>query len=329
MLVSLVIHAQKYDTKDAFSNKQKQALGQSFNINLGLDFSQVLNINPRPGSGASSLSLGTRIKSKYLYYDYTQQLEAQVLFDFGVFYNNSDSTDNKALRKSSDRFEFLLKYITRNSYTSKIYYALYAESFTQIANAYEGNYLTQIGNSKKLSGFLTPINNQISLGVEVKTDTPENFFMYSPISLKHIYVNDINIAQDSVYFDEDDMRYYSLHGNDIDPEFTQSKLQLGSYLRVARKIQTSDYRFSYSTNMSLYYNYLELHPIPDINWENILSINIKQSLSLSFILNVFYDNDVLLQRSSDGSVRNSNQKYDRNKFSIQNRIFINMNHTFK
>jgi hypothetical protein len=124
--------------------------------------------------------------------------------------------------------------------------------------------------------------------VDYKPNAQISFF-YSPIGAKFIIVGDDQVA------------FLGVHGNPvtlnengevIDYENTDS--QFGSTLRASYAAKAES-RFKFASNLLLFSNYLNNPQNVDVDWNNSLGYEIFKNFQLTFMLNVFYDDDMNVQ----------------------------------
>jgi len=156
---------------------------------------------------------------------------------------------------------------------------------------YPGNFLSNIGDddSGPLAKFFSPATITVSAGIDFKPNDIFSFY-YSPIGGKFIVVNDNEIAAMGVHGNpvtKDD------EGNIID--FENVFAQLGSLLKIAYTDNYANEKITFVSNLALYSNYFNNPQNIDIDWTNELGYKIFKGLQLAMTLNIFYDDDILVQ----------------------------------
>lgn len=70
---------------------------------------------------------------------------------------------------------------------------------------------------------------------------------------------------------------------------------MGSLLKFNYEDKYANKKITVASNLALYSNYLKNPQNIDIDWTNELGYTIIKGLQLSMTLNIFYDDDVLVQ----------------------------------
>ena len=251
-----------------------------FGGGAGIDFAQLALINPRVGAGANRIGFGGLIN---LYANYKKDKFA---------WRNSGSLQLAAQRIGGKNSPFeknldILRLTSRASYrpgTGKLFGAIEADAITLLLPTYEGNVLKPIGENKNtIAQFFSPIQVIVSPGIEYKHNDHLSI-LYSPASLKLIYVGNDSIAA------------LNVHGN---KPGENSFLMLGSNLKVAYNNKFLNNRITWDSALDLFSNYIENPQNIDILWTNDLGIQIIKNLSLNLVTQLFYDDDVNVQVDLD------------------------------
>ncbi len=267
---------------------------------LGLDFSQLLQINPRQGAGQNRVGAGTAVaifaklkKKKRLSWD------NRASWQFGVQRLGSGplaSGENLPFQKAIDELRLGSKLGLRTADSSKFFYAADVSFLSQLAPAYKGtkeypgNFLSDIsGQTTPLARFFSPATITTSLGIDYNP-VDELSVYYSPIGGKFIVVANDSIAA------------LGVHGNpvtkDADGKITEFEnvfAQLGSLLKFNYTDKYAKEKITFVSNLALYSNYLKNPQNLDLDWTNELGYTIFKGLQLAMTLNVFYDDDVMVQ----------------------------------
>ncbi len=216
----------------------------------------------------------------------------------------------------------------RTSRNSKFYYAADFGFLSQLTPTYRGteeypgNFLSNIGDQEAdpLARLFSPAVITLSAGVDFKPFDELSIY-YSPIGGKFIVVADDNIAVQGV------------HGNPVTKdadgnviEFENVFAQLGSLLKFAYTDQYASEKITVTSNLALYSNYLNNPQNIDIDWTNELGYTIFKGLGLALTLNIFYDDDVLVQITDYDAVGGVSGLGKR--VSITQQLLIKYNVTF-
>ncbi len=238
------------------------------------------------------------------------------------------SGENIPFQKAIDEFRLSSKLGFRTSQNSKFYYAADFGFLSQLTptfrgtEEYPGNFLSNIGDAEAdpLARFFSPAVITVSAGVDFKP-IDELSIYYSPIGGKFIVVGDDAIAVQGVHGNpvtkDDD-------GNVID--FDNVFSQLGSLLKIAYTDKYASKKITFTSNLALYSNYLNNPQNIDIDWTNELGYTIFEGLQLALTLNIFYDDDVLVQITDYDAVGGTSGLGKR--VSLTQQLLIKYNVTF-
>jgi hypothetical protein len=155
-----------------------------------------------------------------------------------------------------------------------------------------GNFRSQFdqgldANGALISKFLAP--GYINFGVGMDFKPSENFSVYySPVNSKITIVS-----------------VDSLIGNYMPQSFADDgknlRYELGSYLNMQyqREIMKN---VGYQTKLGLFTNYLENFGNIDVNWENLISLQVNKYISASISTLLIYDDDVRFNIEDDNGM---------------------------
>lgn len=280
------------DTPTAEETKEEEPAWKT-GAGLGLDFAQLLQINPKQGAGQNRLGLGgavnffAKYKKDRLAWDNVAswQLGLQKLGS-GVISQGSDT--KIPFQKAIDELRFNSKAGYAIAENSKIFAAADFSFMSQLTptyngtDEYPGNFLSDIsGNETAVlqSKLFSPAIITLSIGLDYKVS--ENLAIYfSPIGAKWIAVPDDGIAA------------LNVHGNPVGENVFSA---LGALARMNYSNKFLEDRLVYTSGLALFSNYkLEPQNI-DVDWVNEIGFNIFKGLQASITLNVFYDHDVKVQ----------------------------------
>ena len=271
---------------------------------IGLDFAQLMQVNPRQGAGQNRIGFGcaTNTFAKYkkdrIAWDNTtnwkfgvQRLGAGVIAQ-GI------GDRRIPFQKAIDVFRINSKFGYRTSKDSKFFYATNVSFLSQLTKTYQGNktlpgnFLSDItGENKLLAKFFSPATITLSIGMDLKP-TDHLSFYYSPVGGKFIFVPDDNIAQ------------LGVHGNPVEgkkneagiyPEFRNTFMALGSLLKMNYDSIFFNKKLALNSSLTLFSNYIENPQNIDIDWTNELALKISKGFQAALTLNVLYDDDVMVQ----------------------------------
>lgn len=251
---------------------------------VGLDFAQLAMINPRVGAGDNRIAFGG-LGNVFANYK-RQRMEWMTNVSLQLAVQQLADAD---WQKSLDVLRMNSKFSYKTGNEHWAYAALLTfESLSM--PTYPGNFLKpQADADQTLARFLSPARFEFSPGISYKPDTRWNFFL-APASYKLIYVGDQDIAD------------LGIHGtkpvNAEDPSlgFEQAFHQLGARLVAGYTNKFLSEKLTYTSRLDLFSNYLENPQNLDVLWQNDLGWQLWKNLSLNFLLEAFYDHDILVQR---------------------------------
>lgn len=275
---------------------------------LGVDISQLLQINPKVGAGQNRIGFGgafnyfAKYKKKRLNWDNT------VAWQFGVQRLGSGfiaqgTTERIPFQKAIDELRFNSKVGYKTSENSKFFYAANLSFLSQLTktfegpNSYPGFYLSDITDidtsytgNPLLSKFFSPATITLSIGMDYNP-TEDLSIYYSPVGGKFIVVADDQIAARGV------------HGNTVKgtpvnglyPEFNNVDAQLGSLLRINYSENYLENKINLTSVLTLFSNYVREPQNIDVEWNSEVNITILKKIQVALLVNVFYDHDVKVQ----------------------------------
>jgi len=298
-------------------------------IASGLDFSGLLQINPKAGAGDSQIGIGGAFSVNANYIGARRDRKSwqnSLSVNYGIQKTGFGTVGNTEIEapfaKSVDQLRINSKFGYRLSKTSPGYKFLLTADFsflTQLSKTYEGNFLSEpnvmLTNGKELppiSNFLSPATTFFSLGMDYQVSDQLSIYL-SPGAIKAIIVKDDEIAQQSTQI-YDDRQLVAIHGNPLETEtvidgngntllfpksYKNVDFQFGSLLRITYKDAYLNDRLFISSNISAYSNYLRDPHRIDIDWVNEISAKIAGGFSVSLWTNLFYDYDVPVQKTEN------------------------------
>lgn len=268
----------------------KEGEGWVRGAGIGLDFSQLALINPRFGSGENKIGFGglgnlfANYKKNNLYWNNGASMQFAVQ-QIGISSN--------PFLKNLDRFVLGSK--VGYKFNEKWAAALDGYLETQLTPTYKGNILKPDTGQAIISNFFAPATIKLSPGIDYLA-TPHLTFFLSPASMKLIYINNQTIA---------DLGLFGTQPNDNGIGFKKSDLQLGANLKGIYTNKLFNDKLMVNSVLDLYSNYLRNPQNIDVNWHNDFSWNIYKGLALNLLVDVLYDDDILVQVD-----RNKNKIYE-------------------
>ncbi len=303
----LVLLLLLYSSSPVYAQKEKEEIpeGWRFGVGIGLDVSQLLNINPRQGAAQNRLGLEGAFNGFANLKRGRQAWDNTVLWQFGLQRIGSGtvtqgSSDKVPFQKTIDEFRLASKYGIQIKPEGRLYYSVNGTFMSQILPTYQfpdrasGNYVTdflETGRSPR-SKFLSPATATASLGIDYKPVEELSIF-FSPLSSKFIIVASDSIAARGVHGNEVSGEANALG---IYPAYKNIDAQLGALLQVQYKTSfLTDDRATFTSNLTLYANYLRDPQNIDIDWLNGLSFALTEHLQINLFVNAFYDDNIRVQ----------------------------------
>ena len=80
--------------------------------------------------------------------------------------------------------------------------------------------------------------------------------------------------------------------------FRAAKFEFGAQLKADAKVNIND-KFSYSTQLVLFANYLDIKHCPRINWDNRIDWKLAKYFSLTITTNLIYDDTIMIVSDKD------------------------------
>ena len=80
--------------------------------------------------------------------------------------------------------------------------------------------------------------------------------------------------------------------------YRSAKFEFGAQLKADAKVNIND-NFSYSTQVVLFVNYLDINHCPRINWDNRIDWKLAKYFSLTLTTNLIYDDQVMIKNEKD------------------------------
>lgn len=316
----------------------KDSSGWQIGMAFGMDFFQLLQINPKVGAGEDRIQFGGVSTVFAFYQNKRLNWENIGTLLFAVQRLGSGSTvigSNvvpKPYQKTVDEFRLVSSFAYDKSTGSPWSYSADFIFFSQIVPTYRGNFLRDVSgdNEGPISRFLSPAQITFSPGSRYQPNEHWRISL-SPASLKAVVVADNGIA--SIPGNEEEM--VGLHGTAwrSEDDFDNVFLQFGASFRTLYKNKYARDKLQHKSELILFSNYLMEPKNIDLDWRNELSYKLFAGLTINLVVNLFYDHDIFIQktdwdepdgveRSPDGSPRLSRGLNVVQSFTIQyNYIF--------
>lgn len=189
--------------------------------------------------------------------------------------------EDTEMQKNDDKFEFTSRVSV--SAFKKWFYSTELNYETQF---FKGYVYPTSANPKPISGFMAPARSFFKVGLEYK---PNNEFslLLSPLTLKNVYVRDTSVIDQTKFGIDADKNSFWEPGLNADIRW--------------KKALTKD--ITYETKYKMFFNYKAPFTKHDINWENLLEMQLNHFISMRFLVHFIYDDDVLFPIYDDNNVK--------------------------
>ncbi len=325
---------------------------------LGLDFSQLLFINPKVGAGENRIGIGGNTAFFANLKNGRLRWENKASLAFGV--QRLGNGDKVPFQKSVDELRISSDFSYGITDSSHFGYSLTGLLVSQITPTYQGNFLTRqdpTGPYHPIAKFMAPATLTISPGISYhkKTKIGEFKAQLSPASIKAIMVLDDSIARlglhgnpysegvtEEEFVDNWRVRPTGTLGSSVAPigYYSSTYLQFGASFTAGYKGKFFEYqdgkkknhRLLVGTTINLYSNYLRQPQNIDVEWITNVDIIIFKGLSVSLMTNLFYDHDIMVQvdRNNDLSKGVDGDGYESTgrRVSFMQQLLIKYNFLF-
>ena len=226
--------------------------------------------------------------------------------DYGFLYASSKpiiqkSTDRIYLESkwgykapSTKYLYFSANYDFKSQFTTGYDYNTPASLVDENGNNLEGDMLKQAWKDARAlkSGFLAPAYTNLALGIDY---VPAKWFSlnFAPLTGDLVIVN--NEALRGSYSMPLKKEYEGLtEGVPTDgSEFSNVRFGFGAQLKMDAKVNIND-NFSYTTQVVLFANYLDIKHCPRINWDNRIDWKLAKYFSFTVTTNLIYDDTIMI-----------------------------------
>ena len=179
--------------------------------------------------------------------------------------------EDSELQKNDDKLEFTSRFGV--SAFKKWYYSSEFNFETQFFRGYR--YPTET-NPDPISALLAPSKTFFKLGLEYKPNK-EFSLLLSPLTLKTVYVRDTTLIDQTKFGIDAGRKSFWEPGLNADIKF--------------KKNITPD--ISFETKYKMFINYQQPFRKFDINWENLLKMQLTDYINMQLMVHFIYDDDVL------------------------------------
>ena len=245
--------------------------------------------------------------------------------DYGFLYASS----KPILQKSTDRIYLESKWGYKAPSTKYLYFSANFDFKSQFTTGYDyntpaslidpntgleytGSALKQVWKDARgvKSGFLAPAYTNLALGIDF-VPTKWLSINIAPLTGGYVIVKDAELRKSYSMKQKktttDDMiatAEANLAAATTAEEIEAATVALGNLYRAANfefgaqikadvKVNVND-KFSYSTQLVLFANYLDIKHCPRINWDNRIDWKLAKYFSLTLTTNLIYDDQILI-----------------------------------
>ena len=272
---------------------------------LGLDLGQLLQLNPRVGSGENRIGVGANFTAYARYKRGNEHWDNNLSLHFaiqrlgqGVLPPGFNDDERVPFQKSIDELRFASQYGREFGDDVPWGYGAELTFLSQVTPTYQDsagrNLLKDIdGNNAAgpIAQLLSPATFTLSPGITYRPD--EHFdVLISPASYKTVFVADEAIRRLALY------DYL-----DQDGDGDRVLNQLGATVR-ANYANTflADDRLLFKSTLGLFSNYLNDPLNVDVDWRNEVGFEIVTGLTVTLNTVLLYDDDVPVQISDFDAV---------------------------
>ena len=198
-------------------------------------------------------------------------------------------------RKTDDRINLITDF--GYSLGKNLYWSSLLDFRTQFEEGLDSE-----GN--RISDFFSPAYLVIATGLTWK---PAEFFSlnYSPLGGKFTFVTDQELANAGAF--GVDAAVLDANGNII-TEGKNARAELGSFLKMlfSKEIVTN---VAFETRLELFTNYIESQGEIDVNWQNVVLMQVNDWLTVNWQTQLIWDEDILIDEfDANGELISSDPK---------------------
>ena len=226
--------------------------------------------------------------------------------DYGFLYASS----KPILQKNTDRIYLESKWGYKAPSTKYLYFSANYDFKSQFTNGYDYNTPASLtdDNGTDLaddalkqawkdaralkSGFLAPAYTNLALGIDY-IPTKWLSVNFAPLTGGFVIVRDAALR--GSYSMPLKKEYEAVTENvpADGSQFRSARFEFGAQLKMDAKVNVND-NFSYSTQVVLFTNYLDIKHCPRINWDNRIDWKLAKYFSFTITTNLIYDDTIMI-----------------------------------
>ncbi|MFN3951413.1 MAG: DUF3078 domain-containing protein [Thermaurantimonas sp.] len=192
--------------------------------------------------------------------------------------------------KTDDRLEFTTR-LDRSLGESKWNVSIFGNFRTQFADGFRNPQ-----DSMRISTFMAPA--YVSYGLGLTNTGVKNLSIYiSPVQVKQTFVIDDSLFERNQFFDKTIPNVSLMNRGGF-------RTEMGAFLEFIYKKRFQE-NVELFSRLNLFSNYLDRPQNIDVNWDNIIVFKLYKYLSVSFQLQMIYDDDVLVKDTSGDGKANA------------------------
>ncbi len=192
--------------------------------------------------------------------------------------------------KTDDRLEFTTR-LDRSLGESKWNLSVFGNFRTQFADGFRNPQ-----DSIRISTFMAPA--YVSYGLGLTNTGIKNLSIYfSPVQVKQTFVLDDSLFKGNQFFDNTIPNVSLMNRGGF-------RTEMGAFLEFIYKKRFQE-NVELFSRLNLFSNYLDRPQNIDVNWDNIIVFKLYKYLSVSFQLQMIYDDDVLVKDTSGDGKANA------------------------
>ena len=249
--------------------------------------------------------------------------------DYGFLYASS----KPILQKSTDRIYLESKWGYKTEKMKNFYFSANFDFKSQFTSGWDYNTPASLEDSEgnKLtgaplrqawrdarglkSGFLAPAYTNLALGLDY-TPTKWLSLNFAPLTGGYVIVKDADLRKSYSMKEKKTTTAEMLAEAEAKlaaaatPEevkaatwalgdlYRAAKFEFGAQLKADAKVNVND-KFSYSTQVVVFVNYLDINHCPRINWDNRIDWKLAKYFSLTLTTNLIYDDQIMITNEKD------------------------------
>ena len=250
--------------------------------------------------------------------------------DYGFLYASS----KPILKKNTDRIYLESKWGYKAPSTQNLYFSANYDFKSQFSTGYDyktpgsvvdengadlkGSALRDVWRDARLlkSNFFAPAYTNLALGIDYN---PAKWLAinFAPLTGGFVIVKDAALRKNYSMKEKDSTTPEMLAAaeeklaaaatpaevktatEELGDLYRGSNFQFGAQLKMDAKVNIND-NFSYSTQVVLFANYLDIKRCPRINWDNRIDWKLAKYFSFTITTNLIYDDTIMIFNEKDG-----------------------------